>query len=969
MRDSRFDGSLGCLSSRHVAGLATRLASVIGLSSDERDHVLNAARAAISDNLHRKLSRLLVLELNAARVEGRLEGETPEARWANFLEASSRQAFWDALSRHYPSLLERVDAVCGNVCDSTFAFASRWAADRGRLETLCGEPPGDLRAVAFGAGDTHRGGSTVAILTCEKARLVYKPRSLAPEDKLCAFIAGLERDLGRDLSIRVPKVVDAGDHGWAQFVAHKHADGPGELHRYYEGIGQWLAVMRVVGGSDFHAENLIAHGAFPVIVDCETLFTPAVNPFSRAMGDATDKAIKLISGGVLATGLLPRRGSSLGWRGVDMSGIGALTGQQPMLMLPDIIDAGSDVAKFGLSPVQLLPQQNHPAADPSLVTYWPDVFKGFTELSAAFRRLDAAGDLEGRLAPFKDCRVRVIVRPTSVYAEIGQMLWHPVSLHKEDEARARARDLFKKMSDNLAMAPSDPDVIDAEIDDMMVGDVPYFSTIAQRGVLDGPGGTHWLAPRDLVTEALQKWREADLDLEGNYVRTTLISAYANDGWMAFGEPIRVSTAQTGDLDRRRRAQAAIALRKLSATAIHGRDGSVNWIAPTLTANGFSVEVLGGDAYGGLSGIAIATAAYVREQRAGRADFVAEAEPLLAGILKTLHAAEDKHKGYLRDGVKLRPSFLGLYLGLGAQIWRHLALSQWGLGNDDSLVRAAALAREMPAASAHDEMYDILTGRAGAIPVLLALTRATGNTEFLEIARTMGDELCERAKRDGDRAYWTHERWPEGLGGFAHGATGIGWSLFKLADATGDARHYDTAKAAFAFEDSLYDTTEQNWVDLRNLGGPKTGCAWCHGAVGIGLARLDLDPQLTRESTRTSLRDAAAVGWQFGLGWSHCICHGSVGMWELLDRAIAAGEGPKDLTREQALGALVSSVEESGPSYGMLREAYVPGLMLGMAGVAYQLLKADPASRLPSVQTFDGFAAAPHSAHPAAHLPA
>jgi lantibiotic modifying enzyme len=334
--------------------------------------------------------------------------------------------------------------------------------------------------------------------------------------------------------------------------------------------------------------------------------------------------------------------------------------------------------------------------------------------------------------------------------------------------------------------------------------------------------------------------------------------------------------------------------------------------------------------------------------------VEEAEPLLAGILKTLDAAEDKHAGYLRDGVNLRPSFLGLYLGLGSQIWRHLALSHWGLGDANSLARAATLAREMPAAAVYDEMYDILSGRAGAIPALLALTQKTGNTEFLEMARAMGDELCDRAKRDGKRAFWTHERWPEGLGGFAHGTTGIGWSLFKLADATGDARHYDTAKAAFAFEDSLFDATEQNWIDLRNLGGPKTGCAWCHGAVGIGLARLDLDPQLTQETTRASLRAAAAVGWEFGLGWSHCACHGSVGMWELLDRAIAAGEGPKDLTREQVLAAVVSSLEESGPSYGMLREAYVPGLMLGMAGVVYQLLMADPASELPSFLTFDGF---------------
>ena len=128
----------------------------------------------------------------------------------------------------------------------------------------------------------------------------------------------------------------------------------------------------------------------------------------------------------------------------------------------------------------------------------------------------------------------------------------------------------------------------------------------------------------------------------------------------------------------------------------------------------------------------------------------------------------------------------------------------------------------------------------------------------------------------------------------HGVTGIGWSLHKLARATGDARHLRTAKGAFAFEDSLFDVEEQNWLDLRELGGPKTGRAWCHGAVGIALARLDLDPHLTLETTRASLRAAAATAWKFGFGWSHCACHGSLGVWGLLDRAIAEGLGPEGL---------------------------------------------------------------------------
>jgi type 2 lantibiotic biosynthesis protein LanM len=947
MRESRFDVSLGCLFARPIAELATQISSIPGLSPNAQARILSATQTNLVENLNRKLSRLLVLELNAARVEGRLKGETAEERWEDFLAMSSRREFWDGLSRHYPTLLARVDTFCTNLCTASVALAFRWAADRNRLRALYDAPLGDIKGVSFGAGDTHRGGYTVAILECESGNVVYKPRSVAPEAHLASFIAGLETDLGIRIWARVPKVIDCGDHGWVEFVPHRYAAGPDELHGYYEGIGHWLAIMHVMAGTDFHAENLIAHGPHPVVVDAETLFTPNIAPFPLGVGDATDKAIRLVSGTVLATGLLPRRGSSLGWRGVDMSGVGALTDQQPVMMMPDIIGAGTDQAKYGISATTLMPHQNHPTAAPSLLNFWPDILNGFEDLSTGLRRLDAAGDLHGRLAPFETCRVRVIVRPTEVYAEIGRMLWHPVSLHKEGPARDRARDLFAKMAANLSMAPSAPDVIDAEIDDLMVGDIPFFSTIARDGVLEGRGGVRWLPHCNLVEDALAEWRKADLALEANYIRTTLVSAYANDDWQAQGSAMPVITTRGGDLERRRRAQAAVALRKLMATAIRGDEGSVTWVAPTLTTNGFSVEVLASDVYGGLSGIAVAVAAYLKEQNAGRADVVEGAEAFLAGILKTLHMAEDKHTRNMREGVKMRPPMLGGYLGYGSQIWRHLVLTAWGFDGADGLARAGAMAREMPAAASADDMLDILTGRAGAIPPLLALARRTGNREFLDIAAALGDALCEQAKWDGDRAFWTHERWPEGLGGFAHGVTGIGWSLHKLARATGDARHLKTAKGAFAFEDSLFDAEEQNWLDLRNLGGPKTGCAWCHGAVGIALARLDLDPQLTLETTRASLRAAAATAWQFGFGWSHCACHGSLGVWALLDRAIAEGVGPEGLTREQLLSALVTSLEESGPSYGMLKEAFVPGLLLGMSGVVYELLRAHPESKLPS----------------------
>ena len=945
-----FHASLGCWTAPATDRLATRLAQIEGLDAQEADAIGAAARTALEQSLHRKLSRLLVVELNAARVEGRLSGDDGDARWRDFIATASTPAFWDGLSRHYPTLQRRIETVVANHDAAILDFARHWAADRDGLASLLDGVPGALTHLSFGAGDTHGGGRTVAIVTCAgpgdaERRIVYKPRSLAVDAALAELIAWLEREAGAALPIRVPEVLCRGDHGWAQFIPHVHAADEKECAQFYAGIGQWLALMRLLGGTDLHAENLIAHRGHPVIVDCETLFTPDVAPFPSGLGDATDRATRFVRGTVLATGLLPSRGQGLGWRGVDASGIGALPNEQPQMTVPAILGAGTDEARLGTQQVDMAATRNHPAQHPALIDHWPAVLAGFASMSELLRRADACGGLRGKLAAFEACRVRVVLRNTEIYAQIGRMLWHPVSLNDEAKARTMARDLLMRMADNISTAPGRADVVEAEIDDMLAGDIPYFSGIAGEGVLAGPGGTTWLAPRDLVEAAWCNWRAADLALEENFVRTAIVSAFVNDGGTPGGGSLWPQQARHGDLDARRRRAAAAILRRFVATAIHGDDGTATWIAPTLTATGWSVQPLDPDLYGGLSGVALLAAGYAREARAGRADPVDGVDALLMAVLRTLDAAEDKHARLMRQAEPVRPPAPGAYMGMGGQIWTRLMLAQWDAG-EDSLARAAAMAADLPRTLTDEDLPDLLSGPAGAIPALLALARRTGDGAPLATARAFGDRICDRAILDDGRAHWRAPDWPQGLGGFAHGVSGVGWALFQLAEATGDPRHLHTARAAFAFEDALFDAAEGNWIDLRMLGAKSAG-AWCHGAVGIGLARLDLDPDLARPATRLALRRAAAATWRLGRGWNHCACHGDSGAWELLDRAIACGEGPAGVSRADLQAAILTGIEDHGPSCGLLRDAFVPGLVGGLGGVAYQLLRFHPENDLPS----------------------
>lgn len=942
-----FERSLSCLTEPALDSLWEQLGSVSSLAGSERLAIRDGTATALCQAVYRKVSRVLLVELNAARITGRLTAGDPAARWAEFVEMSSSARYWESLTRHYPPLLTRLHAVVSGRCAAALAMARRLAADRDMLAGLLGAEPGPLSRVSLGAGDSHRGGHTVAVLDFANGTVVYKPRPVSVDAALGGMLAEILRGVPEETRIRVPRVIARAGYGWAEFVAHRYCAGDAELSAFYRGIGHWLGMMRLLGGSDLHAENVIACGQVPVVVDCETLFTPVHPVPPSGLGLAPDQARELVNMTVLRTGMLPNRGTALGWRGVDISAAGSLPGEQPVVDLPVILDAGSDQARIGSRPTELAFGASQPSREPVLADYWTKVLDGFAEATTALRSADEAGTLEPLLARFGDCRVRVVLRSTEAYGELTRMLWHPVSLHDPAAAADRAAGLLAAMAAYVPGAPGDPDVIAAEVADLLEGDIPVFSTTPRRGRLDGPRGTSWLPDNDLVATALRQWRTADLMLDTQVIRAALVSAYLNDGWLPQARRMSANRPRGDDLDRRRRGLASALIRQLHDATVRGADGTVTWIAPVLLPQGWAVQPLGQDTYGGLPGVAVLLAAYLRECVAGRADDVDGVAGLLDDVLRTIRAAEDKNAAVRGAKTPLRPAPPGGYIGLGSQVWAWLTLHSWGVARPDCLDRARMLAALLPAAIMAEDRFDILTGMAGAIVPLLRLSAVTGEDRWAEQAASIGERLISAARRKAGTWYWPSPHWPEGVGGFAHGVTGIGWALARLALATRRTSFADAAHAAFAFEEALYDQAAPGWLDLRQPGEDAFSAAWCHGAVGIGISAADL-ARLGWPGADALAGRAAEVAIRRGFGWNHTLCHGDLGCWELLDAVLALGHAPAGLGRPELNARVITSLEDNGPVSGLAREAYSPGLLAGLGGVAYQLLRMHPDSGLPSV---------------------
>ncbi|RKH94999.1 type 2 lantipeptide synthetase LanM [Corallococcus sp. AB038B] len=911
----------------HLETLSQRLARIQGLSPAERDAVETSTRSMLGFRAQFKLNRVLLLELHAASMEGRLDAADSSARWGQFLELACTSDFHAHLRERYPPLMERLATLGRLQTQAVLRLAERFVADRESLQELPGRPRGALKRLRLGEGDAHRGGQTVALLELEEGSVLYKPRCMRVDRALEGLLSRLLAPEDATRRIRVPAVLVRAGYGWAEFVEHRYCESEAEFARFYRNMGHWLAVMRLLGGTDLHSENLIAHGPVPVVVDVESLFTPDpfVPPAERGL--AVDLAAKAIRGTVLRTGLLPVRSGGPGLGGLDISAAGSLPGQQPRIAAPLIVGGGTDGARLGMALMERPMAKNHPSPEPVLALYWDRVVEGFHELTARMKALDADGNLRPLLEPFMGAVVRRILRPTQTYAELLRMLWHPASLYDAPKAHARAREVMRKNADVSPGAPSAAPVIDEELADLCVGDIPVFTQPVTRSVID---------------TAVEAWRSVDVPLEEMTIQSTLISAYLNEKTVPPRVPAPATPARRERLDARRRAQLSKLVRRVGDAAVKGPDGTVTWISPVLAEHGWAVRPLSAEHYSGQGGITVVLAQYLREVHHGRADAVEGLPALLEGTLAVLRATEDR--------VPVKSP--GGFSGLASQVWIWSTLHDLGTvpgALDRARERAAVLTPQVLDA---DGLLEVLGGVAGVIVPLLNLVDQTGDPTWLDIAAHAGRRLEDTARSVAGDARWSTSMFPEPIGGFAHGTAGIGWALARLglsaAGTAADRRRWRSlAERAFDFVDGLYRPDVGNWTDLRRPDATDQLTTWCHGSTGIGMAAADLFVRTGMPRYGDLFQRARAAAVREGFGWTHTLCHGDLGLWELMETARRLSSEPLGQERETLDAELISGLEARGPVAGLARDAFSPGLMAGLGGVIHLLLRMHPESRLAS----------------------
>ena len=870
------------------------------------------------------------------------------ARYREFI-ADLRSGGLRQLFEQKPVLLRLIAVLTRQWIDATREFIDRLAADlpairRELIKTPAGAGIVDIKSAV---SDPHNGGRCANIVTfADDTHVVYKPKDLRLDVALSVLVDRLN-GAGAPVALKTARALSRDGYGWTEFIEHAGCARARDCDTFFRRAGAWLALLHCFAATDIHQENMIAVGDHPVPIDLETILQPSAeeHKIGAPEAEAFDAAMEIVGNSVMTVGLLPAYGRSVDNHVFAMGGMTADWGARTVISWKHVNTDAMRPAKVEEAGAGTpnLPHVNGRYA--KLGDHVESFIAGFADYADFLRRQVQDLKAAALLKDFAGLTVRKVVRPTRFY----YMLLRRLKDHRNmaDGAIWSAQaDFMARLADwDKTTDPLWP-LQRAERAALLALNVPYFVTASDGVAIFDLGGisakTAAMPGLDRAAARLQTldWNEIGWQIE--VIRENLNQQSAGPSNRKPGPSLDTSVAPAPD-KALFAAEADKTAAELAQQAIR-RGNSAAWIGLDWLGDSevFQLVCLGPDLYNGATGIALFLAAHGAVR--GHA---ASAELALAGL------AHIRRNLNSRSAARFARSLgIGAATGLGSIVYGFCVIAKCA-GNAALLQDAEGAARlftdELIAA---DKQLDVMGGAAGAILALLRLHRDTQSDVALARAIHCGEHLLAR-DRIGDtrRRSWIGQGFGGSpLNGMSHGAAGFAYALASLAAASGREQFADAAAECIAFEDQSYDPARHNWPDLRVPGQPVWPCQWCHGAPGIGLARLAtarriganaaLDARLGGTRIAADIDNAVESVKQAWPGQLDTLCCGTLGGIEFLCEA-ADRAGAREISELAArrLAAVLASAAAAGDyRWNSGKRQFNLGLFRGLAGVGYTLLR-------------------------------
>ena len=903
----------------------------------------------ISDLVSPALYEKFVHYLKTFSLDGKLlpsDADVDATHYVNFISEMQAGGLIQLL-KEKPVMLRLLATVVRQWTDSTAKLINRLAVDLSKIENnLCeGLALNKVHSIQGGLSDAHNSGYSVQILTFDNGtKVVYKPRDVRLDAEMFNFVGHLNT-LNPPVQLRAAKTIASDGYGWVEFIEHTSCNSKEDLKLFYERSGAWLFIFYLFAGSDMHYENMIASGPDPVPIDLEMILQP-LNPHLEFKEDPTSGdylAKRKIADSVLSISMLPayvrmqdnklydhsavnahnRTTFSFGWKNVNTNGMRWVQTERLTETFPNIPHINSEYAEFG--------------------KFLPEFIHSFESYATFLLNKKDSLDMNSLLDKFSGLPVRILARTTRFYYMLVERLKEHENMSDGISWSAQA-DFVTRLSEWDSKKDWVWPLQAGERFALLQLNIPYFNCLSNSiEISDIYGNSVIGSPQSGLDRSKNRWlnlspKEIAWQVEMIKLSTLFLphekklSGLSEDKKLKRTLDFRINQTLTKD-DLREELHNIY--EQINSLAYKG-ENSASWISMVWPANSDigQLEPLGPTLYDGAGGIALFLAAYYQEFKDENAkalclNAIAEIRKKINGPTATIQA---------------RFHGLGAASGLGSIVY--LLSTIGSLLDNQSITDDAMLASQLftDELISIDRKLDVMVGSAGGILSLLALYRKTNSQEVLNRAIRCGDHLLSmpRVGKSGYQSWVSFGLGKDPIIGMSHGAAGFAYALSALAEASGKKEFAAAAMECLAFEDANYNSEEQYWPDLRkDLNDEPVLCSWCHGATGIGLARLgSLRFGLNREDLHEDIQRAISYATKNWPIRRDSLCCGSLGLIEFLSEAGILFENAKikSLAENRLFDVIAARKRNGDYDWQVDGSQWNLGFFKGISGVGYTILR-------------------------------
>lgn len=781
------------------------------------------------------------------------------------------------------------------------------------------EKPICLTGLKMGAGDSHDKGKSVAILTLSNEKnVVFKPKNLVIGARFDQFIQEIN-EMNPNVDFYLTTKIVKEKYTFEECLIYSECVSQEEVNHYYRQFGQTIALVYLLNGNDFHLENVLAFGKYPVLIDLETIIQ---NHFPMPDGEnAIVKVIQENGESVVMSGLVPiylfeeRAEADVegATKGIQLSALSGGEQKLPYKVLKlinfDSINMQFKYQEHITDAAENIPMFKGEKVD--FVPYIDTIIAGFKEFSAfAMQNRETLAFLAEKT--FSDCLVRNVIKTTQSYGDLLDYSTHPSCMVDYIER--------EKLFENLWMhGYSNSKPVPYEVRDMLQHDVPiFFNPTSTKDLMASQGeiinGMYQETAIDLEVLRLKNFSKEEEEQQLDYLKTSF-GLYHSTDLQEKVIPLKEQIPQVSFLD------GAVAVGEAVLEAAFIGEDSIAWkdIEETSPDN-YVVNVMNENFYDGITGMYL----YFSElYHITGDDRFQEPYELAQALVLKLEA----------DYVDSISAFYGSFAAV------YPLLYTYKYNHDPKLLSVAeSIAGKYMERYEKEsvESYDWNGGTASIVKVFVHLYQLTNKADYLAFAKQLLLNLdLEKITQ----------------GGFAHGYSGVihgANSLFKIEK---DPEIKQLIETCLLKERTTFDPSQNGWLDLRPM-IPMVNDLWCYGSTGIGLAYLDL---LNSGFDDLRLAEEVQIAAQRLIDQDKrddCLCHGNFGDLEFLieyGKTTLANKQQKEQIQTKVQNAY-QKVTEGSYTFEGLPTIPKYGLFTGLSGIGHQLIRIHDANQAADVLT-------------------